>query len=152
MMILRVKRRKARLEITPMIDIIFFLLVFFLLFSTFKTAETGVEVELPKTVNIGDTEQNTIVVSITKEERIFYGKEPVGIEELARKVQRELRQDPASRFVVKPDTTVPYMELIKVMDTLAGAGVKQPLLGVDRRQTPKVTPENQMERTGDDSI
>jgi biopolymer transport protein ExbD len=109
-----------------MIDIIFFLLVFFLLFSTFKTAETGVEVELPKTVNVGDAKLNTIVVIITKDERIFYGKERVGIEELARKVQRELQQDPASRFVVKPDAAVPYLELVKVMDILAGAGVKQP--------------------------
>lgn len=149
---LQVKRKKPRLEITPMIDVIFFMLVFFLLFSTLKTAQTGVEVELPKTVNMGETEQNTVVVSITKDERVFYGKEPVGIEELERKVQQELRQDPASRFIVKPDATVPYLELIKVMDVLAGAGVKQPLLGVDRRQIPKATLENRMERTGDDSI
>lgn len=151
-MILRVKRRKPRLEIIPMIDIIFFMLVFFMLFSTLKTAQTGVEVELPKAVNLGKTEQNTIVVSITKEERIFWGKEPVSIEELERKVQLELRQDPASRFVVKPDATVPYLKLIKVMDALAGAGVKQPLLGVDRRQIPKTALENRMERTGDDNI
>lgn len=145
-MMLRVKRRKPRLEIIPMIDIIFFMLVFFMLFSTLKTAQTGVEVELPKTVNMGKTEQNTIVVSITKEERIFYGKEPVSIEELERKVQLELQQDPSSRFVVKPDAAVPYFELIKVMDALAGAGVNQPLLGVDRHQINKTALEGAQRR------
>lgn len=151
-MILRVKRKKPRVEITPMIDIIFFILVFFLLFSTLKTAQTGVDVELPKTLNMGETKQNSFVISITKEERIFFGEEPVGIEELGQKALQELRRDPECRFVVKPDASVPYLELIKVMDTLAGVGVKQPLLGVDRRQIPKSTLETRMERTSNDSI
>lgn len=151
-MILQVKRRKPRIEIIPMIDVIFFMLVFFLLFSTLKTTQTGVDVELPKTVNMGEAKQNTIVVSITKDERIYLGKESVGLEELKRKVLKELQQEPGSRFVIKPDAAVPYVELIKVMDALAGAGVKQPLLGVDRRQIPKNTLETRMERTGDDSL
>lgn len=145
---LRVKRRRPRIEIIPMIDVIFFLLVFFLLFSTLKTAQTGVEVELPRTVNMGQTEQNTIVISITKEKRVYFGQDSVGLEELERKVSRELQRDPGSRFVVKPDAAVSYDELVKVMDVLAGAGVKQPLLGVDRRQIPKT----RMERRGNDSF
>ena len=151
-MILRVKRRKPRVEIVPMIDVIFFMLVFFFLFSTLKTAQSGVDVELPKTVNIGETKQNAIVISITKEERVYFGKDLVGLEELVRKASGELRRDPGSRFVVKPDAAVPYDELIKVMDVLAGAGVKQPLLGVDRRQIPKSTFKTQMERNGDESF
>lgn len=149
---LKIKRRRPRIEIVPMIDVIFFLLIFFFLFSTFKTAQSGVEVDLPKTVNIGKSQQNTIVISINKERRIFFGKELVGLTELERKVAGELQQDPESRFVVKPDAKVPYAELIKVMDVLAGAGVKQPLLGVDRHQIPKSTFNHRMERTGDDSI
>lgn len=149
---LQVKRRRPRIEIVPMIDVIFFLLVFFFLFSTLKTSQSGVEVESPKTVNIGKSVENTVVISITQEERIYFGKEPVRLGELGQRAAAELRQDPASRFVVKPDAAVPYAELIKVMDALAGAGVKQPLLGVDRRQIPKSTHDKQMERTGDDSI
>ncbi|MGE5606921.1 MAG: ExbD/TolR family protein [Bacteroidota bacterium] len=151
-MILQIKRRKPRIEIVPMIDVIFFMLIFFFLFSTLKTVQSGVEVELPKTVNMGKSEMNTVVISITKEERIYFGKEPVGLLELKQRAAGELHQDPGSRFVVKPDAMVPYAELIKVMDALAGAGVKQPLLGVDRRQIPKSTLNEQMERTGDDSI
>lgn len=151
-MILQVKRRKARIEIVPMIDVIFFMLVFFFLFSTLKTAQSGVDVELPKTVNMGETKENIVVISITKEERVYFGKDLVGLEELVQRASGELQRDPGSRFVVKPDATVPYDELIKVMDALAGAGVKQPSLGVDRRQIPKSTLETQMERNGDDSF
>ncbi len=151
-MLLQIKRRRPRIEIVPMIDVIFFMLIFFFLFSTLNTGQSGVEVELPKTVNMGKSEQNTVVISITKEERIYFDKEPVRLVELEQRATRELRQDPGSRFVIKPDAVVPYAELIKVMDALAGAGVKQPLLGVDRRQIPKSTLDKQMERTGDDSI
>ncbi len=151
-MILRVKRRKPRIEIVPMIDVIFFMLVFFFLFSTLKTAQSGVDVELPKTVNMGEAKENTIVISITKEERIYFGKDSVGLEELVRKASVELQRDPGSRFVVKPDAAVQYDELIKVMDALAGVGVKQPLLGVDRRQIPKSNLDTQTERIGDDSF
>lgn len=147
-MILQVKRRRPRIEIVPMIDVIFFLLIFFFLFSTLKTSQSGVEVELPKTVNMGQSQPNTVVISITKEDKIYFGKEPVGLVELERKAAGELEQDPGSRFVIKPDGVVPYAELIKVMDALAGAGVKQPLLGVDRRQIPKTTLDKQMERIG----
>lgn len=149
---LQVKRRKSRIEIVPMIDVMFFMLIFFFLFSTLKTAQSGVDVELPKTVNLGESKQNTIVISITKEQQIFFGKDSVGLEELVKKASYELRRDPESRFVVKPDAVVPYVELIRVMDALAGVGVKQPLLGVDRQQIPKSNLENRMERTGDDSI
>mgnify|MGYP001952131120 CR=1 FL=1 len=149
---LQVKRRRPKIEIVPMIDVIFFMLIFFFLFSTLQTGQSGVEVDLPKTVNIGKSQQNTIVVSINRERRIFLGKELVGLAELGPKVASELQQDPESRFVIKPDAKVPYSELIKVMDVLAGAGVKQPLLGVDRHQIPKSNFDHQMERTGDDSI
>jgi biopolymer transport protein ExbD len=151
-MIFQVKRRRPRIEIVPMIDVIFFMLIFFFLFSTLKTNQSGVEVNLPKTVNIGKSQLNTVVISITKEKKIYFNKELIGLAELERKAAEELRQNPGSRFVVKPDAKVAYVELIKVMDALAGVGVEQPLLGVDRRQIPKPTRDKQMERTGDDSI
>jgi biopolymer transport protein ExbD len=115
-----------------MIDIMFFMLVFFMLFSTLKTAQTGVEVELPKTLHLGQTAQNTVVISITKDNHLFFGKDPVATDLLAGRVGQELERDASTVFVVKPDITVPYGELVKVMDVLAGAGVERPLLGVER--------------------
>lgn len=123
-----------------MIDVMFFLLVFFLLFSTLKTAQTGVAVDLPKTLFIGNAEQNTMVISIDREARLFLGKQPVTLEQLTAKLAQEVRNDPQTRVVVRPDSVVPYERIVRVMDALAGAGVAKPLLGVDRRQMPK--PEN----------
>lgn len=121
----------------PMIDVVFFLLIFFMLFSTLKTAQTGVPVELPKTFHLGQAEGNTVIVSITKDSRVYFGTEVMTLEKLTEAVGREVEQDPTTRVVIKPDATVSYDNLVRVMDALADSGVERPLLGVDRQQMPK---------------
>ena len=133
---LQVKRKRPRIEIVPMIDVIFFMLVFFMIFATFKTAQTGVKVDLPKTTHLGENEQNTAVISITRDGRVFFGKQEVSLAELRVKTATVLQKDQGSQFVIKPDATVGYQDLIKVMDIMAEAGVTHPLLGVDRQQIP----------------
>jgi biopolymer transport protein ExbD len=129
---LKIKRRRSRIELIPMIDIMFFMLVFFMLFSTLKTAQTGVMVELPKTIHLGQTRQNVVVVSIDRDHQLFFGKELIHLNILADKAQNELQNDGNAVFIIKPDISVSYGELVQVMDVLAGAGVERPLLGVER--------------------
>lgn len=120
-----------------MIDVMFFMLVFFMLFFTLKGAQAGVPVDLPKTVHTGQVERNDLVISINRDLQYFYGKDPVDLPQLTEKVGAELQKDPQTRVVITPDAAVPYSELVKLMDTLAGIGVEKPLWGVDRRQIPK---------------
>jgi biopolymer transport protein ExbD len=136
----QINRRRPRIELVPMIDVVFFILFFFLMFSTLKTAQTGVPVDLPKTTHLGRPEQNTIVVTIAKDTRVYFGTEAVNLSELNRRINTELKKDEQTRVIIKPDASVPYRELIRVMDSLAAAGVQQPLLGVDRQQIPGGTP------------
>jgi biopolymer transport protein ExbD len=135
----KIKRRQRKIEIVNMIDIMFFMLIFFMLFSTFDKAKTGIEVEVPKTVNIGETKQNTTVISIDQHAQVFWGADPVTLEQLKLHVREELSKDATTRFVIKPDAQVPYEELIQVTDSLASEGVYKPLWGVDRQQMPKTT-------------
>lgn len=133
----KVKRRRGRIEIVPMIDVMFFMLVFFMLFSTFDKAKAGIEVELPKTVNIGAPQHDVVVISIDRNSQVFYGKNPVDMEQLKSNILSELRKNADTRFIVRPDAAVPYADLIRVSDLLASAGVYKPLWGVDRGQMPK---------------
>lgn len=130
------KRRRPRIELVPMIDVVFFMLFFFMLFSTMKTAQNGVPIDLPKSTHLGKPEQNTVLVMIDKNAKVYFGTQSVGLEELTRRIRFELKKDDQTRVIIKPDATVPYGELIKVMDSLAGVGVQRPLLGVDRQQIP----------------
>lgn len=135
----QVKRRHPRIEIVPMIDVIFFMLIFFFLFSTLKEAQTGVEVDLPKTVHLGQTEQNTVVISIDANSQIFYGQDQVGLTDLEYQIKNSLQDERETRFIVKPDAVVPYQAIIAVTDLLASHGVDKPLWGVDRQKMPKTT-------------
>ncbi|TCL73276.1 biopolymer transport protein ExbD [Hydrogenispora ethanolica] len=133
---LEIKRRQSRIELVPMIDVMFFMVVFFMVFSTLKTAQTGVPLELPKALHIGKAEQNTVVVSIDKQSRLFYGKQTVDLGALKERIRREIAGDAETQVVIRPDAAVPYFQVVKVMDALASVGVKKPLLGVDRQQMP----------------
>ncbi len=133
---LAIKRRRPRIELVPMIDVMFFMLVFFMLFATFKGAQTGVAVELPKTLHVGKAQQNTVVISINQGSQLFYGKEAVAVGQLKERIRRELQNDPDTQVVIRPDATVAYAKVVQVMDVLAGVGVKKPVLGVDRKQIP----------------
>ena len=126
---LQLKRRKPRVEIVPMIDVMFFMLVFFLLFSTLKNAQTGVEVNLPKAMHLGEAKQNIVIITINQNAQIFFGKIPLELAEIQREVSNELHKDGQTQFIIKPDATVPYSVLISLMDKLAEAGVKATVMG-----------------------
>ncbi len=138
---LQVRKRRGRVDVLPMIDVMFFMLVFFMLFMTFKQAQTGVEVDLPKAMHMGQDKQNTVVISIDKEQKVYYGKKGIQLNELAQVVKDEARKDATVRFVIRPDAAVAYQDIVRVMDILAAAGVDKPLWGVDRNQIPKKVPE-----------
>jgi biopolymer transport protein ExbD len=133
----QIKRRRGRIEIVPMIDIMFFMLVFFMLFSTLDKAKAGIEVELPKTVNIGAAKTNMVVISINKNGQVFFGQNPVDLDQLQIELHREIEKDPQTSFIIRPDAAVSYGEIIRVTDLLASEGIYKPLWGVDRQQMPK---------------
>lgn len=133
---LQIKRRRPRIELVPMIDVLFFMLVFFMLFSTINGSEAGVPVQLPKVLHMGDAANNSLVVTITAGSQVYLGKRQIEINQLKQLVGLELQKEPATQVIVRPDAAVTYERIVKVMDVLADTGVEKPLLGVDRQQIP----------------
>jgi biopolymer transport protein ExbD len=139
---LQIKRRKSRIELVPMIDVLFFMLVFFMLFSTINGSQTGVPVQLPKALHLGDAANNSLVISITADAQLYLGKQLLGLSALRQQVGLQIKNDPATQVIVRPDAAVSYQEIVKVMDALASIGVEKPLLGVDRQQIPNAAKLN----------
>ena len=133
---LQISRRRPRIELVPMIDVMFFMLVFFMLFSTINGAQTGIPVDLPKALHIGDIDENTLVISITAESQIYLGKQLLDLTGMREQVGQQMKSNPAIRVIIRPDAAVSYKEIVAVMDNLASVGVQRPLLGVDRQQIP----------------
>src|SRR4051812_47512929 len=97
-------RRKARIEIVPLIDIMFFLLACFMMVSLTMINAKSVKVSLP-TAQTGDPENkpNTLAVSVTSSGAIFLDKKPIGKNELKAELARQRSQNANTRVVISGD-------------------------------------------------
>jgi biopolymer transport protein ExbD len=116
--------RKARIEIIPMIDAIFFLLVFFMFSSLSMIKLQGADVALPaarasgKGAATGQTKGNTLVLSVTAGNEFFLNKSKVARDQLASALQNAVNGQPNAVVVVNMAKTQTAQTLIDVMEAL----------------------------------
>ncbi|RMF90216.1 MAG: biopolymer transporter ExbD [Nitrospinota bacterium] len=116
----RRKRVENTLNIAPLIDIVFLLLIFFLLTSTFM--HTGIELTLPEaqTAEVQDVEEH--VISLTGEGELYLDLEPVSWEDLPERLQQSLANSPEKVVVINADRGVPLGFFVRAMDISRQAG------------------------------
>ena len=113
---------RPRVEVIPMIDIMMFLLVFFVVISLKMIAGTGIDMELPGSATTQELKTSTITVGVTKGgATVVDGKTltPDGLK--ARLIA--LKQAQPVEVVLAGDKDVPLQMLIQVMDTVRAAGI-----------------------------
>lgn len=125
-------KRRSRIDIVPMIDVIFFLLVFFMLFTTFKTTPYGFELKLPRATTVVKAESVNIMVNIASDGQLFLQDKAVDLTELKNQVKLKLIQRPDSTVVIKADERAEYKYLIQVMDAVSQVGGTKFSLAADR--------------------
>jgi biopolymer transport protein ExbD len=118
-------RKKARIEIIPLIDIMFFLLACFMLVSLTMVNSKSVKVSLP-TAQTGDLENkpNTLSISVDSTGGIFLNKHPVGKNELQGELTRERTQNANTRVVISGDVDARHGTVITVLDRVRSAGIQ----------------------------
>ena len=113
---------RARVEVIPMIDIMMFLLVFFVIITLRMIAGTGVAMELPGSATTQQLKTSTITVGVTKAgETVIEGK-AVTMDELKGKLL-ELKQAKPVDVVLAGDKDASLQTLLSVMDAVRGAGI-----------------------------
>ena len=121
-----------RLMIIPMIDIIFFLLVFFMMSTLFMVEQKVLPIVLPTADASQVDTGRTVPVSMLPDGSILVGSESVVKSELSGRIQKELAKDPESRFVLRADRSIAYGQVVEVLDGLRGAGVSRISVAVER--------------------
>lgn len=114
-------RIHSHLDIAPLIDIVFLLLVFFMLTSTFLTPE-AIELELPESSTAIVTEATPIIVSVDQAGRLALNGERIELEQLQAKIKPLLREDADSAITLKSDARTEVQQLLRVMDEIRAAG------------------------------
>lgn len=120
----RPQRKKARIEIIPMIDTMFFLLVFFMVATLSMTMERGIPVNLPHAATVRDELKQVATLTLTKEGELFFDKEPVsGPDEAVARLAQRRAPGTEVAVVINADRSVEHGHVVELMDVLRHAGV-----------------------------
>ena len=118
----RSRRRRSSPDITPLIDVMFFMLVFFMVFSTLKTEPMGLDVELPRAVTGSAQTSSSFEVLVYKSGTFYVAGRQVSGAELEQNLADRLRVNPDIFVIVKADKEVRYEHVVKALDHVRGVG------------------------------
>lgn len=112
----------ANVNLTPLIDMVFILLIFFIVTASF-VKETGVEVSRPSAKTAVSQAQNSILIAIRASGEIWLNGHPIDIRTVRAHIERALLENPTSSVVIVADKHTDTGRLIRVMDQVRLAGV-----------------------------
>lgn len=132
MLDIKYKRKPdALLNMTPMIDIVFLLLIFFLLTTNFITQE-GINVNLPRAMSTNPQTQEEIIIYITREGRVFIRNEEVNEAQLYKNLKSLIGDNPGKSVTIKADKQVILNAVVKVMDIVKSSGAGRLCIATER--------------------
>lgn len=112
-------RRRALISLTPLIDVVFILLMFFMLASSFMDWR-AIELNVPQQA-AGSTMEGSLLVEV-RADGVRLSGQTLSPAALAERVAERLQEDPQRAVLVKPAAGVPLQQTIRVLDRLVAAG------------------------------
>ncbi|BEV13469.1 biopolymer transporter ExbD [Herbaspirillum sp. DW155] len=117
------KKRKARVEIIPMIDVMMFLLVFFVLISLNVIPALGLKTRLPSSSTAQDLKPQTkAIITIAKDDVIQVDGENTTLDALTARLDKLRKEGEKLNLIINSDRGVEVQRLVDVMDTLKKGG------------------------------
>ncbi len=130
--------KKARIEIIPLIDIIFFLLATFIMVSLSMSKNQGVQVALPdagSAVPLLDQQDQdkAVTLSVTEKGDVFYNKEKIAIAQLPLKLQTLKATVKEPKVIVNSDAGADFKHVVAVLDEVRKAGINKVGINTDKK-------------------
>lgn len=111
----RRKNVEAHLNIAPLIDVVFLLLIFFML-SSYFVMQPGIKVTLPTASTSKLYPEEDIIISITSDDRLYMNEQPVTLTSLLGQLQIVLKESKTRTVIVKADEKIDLGLAVRVMD------------------------------------
>ncbi len=118
----RAPEEDAQIDMTPMLDIVFIMLIFFIVTTSF-VKEAGIEVNKPEASRAAAAKNANIFIAITADGDVWLDKRQVDIESISANVKRLLAEQPTDVVFIQADAEAEHGVVIKVMDQVKAAGV-----------------------------
>ena len=118
------------LELTPMIDMVFLLLIFFLVATTFHQEEREMQIVLPVAEAAGpiSTMLHEVIVNVDEQGQIIVGGRRMDVEYLRTLIREAVEVNPEQKVTVRGDRRTAYDNVAKVLDVCKGSGIQEPYL------------------------
>lgn len=128
----RQERRVSTLNFTPLVDVMFHLMIFILVTAQYSTLYT-MKVELPKAETAQQIgEKKVIVVSLTKDETIYFEREQVELDQLEIKLKEIAAKETPPQVILRADAQSTTGTLVHVMDLVQKVGLKRVSLQTEK--------------------
>ena len=114
--------QEAAVDITPMLDVVFIMLIFFIVTATF-VKESGISVDRPEASTAVIQEKANILVAIDAKNRIWVNRRQVDFRALSPIIERLHAENPKGKVIVQADKASRNEVLVQVMDASRRAGV-----------------------------
>jgi biopolymer transport protein TolR len=117
----RTQTSLSEINITPLVDVVFVLLIIFMI--TAPVLQSGIEVSVPKTRTVKEITEERLVLTIDRQQRVFLGNDPVNINQIAEVLRKKVRDPRNYSVFVRADENVPFGAFATVMDAVKRTGI-----------------------------
>jgi biopolymer transport protein ExbD len=119
------------LELTPLIDVVFLLLIFFMLATTFMDPEREIDLDLPEATSslAVETSNDDLIINVMRDGRLKLGESAVDRDGLLAELRRAARRDPGTPVTIRGDRRVAHEVIVGVMDACGQAGLRNLSVG-----------------------
>ncbi len=114
--------QSGAIDLTPMLDVVFIMLIFFIVTATF-IKEAGVEVDRPEATEALEKKNASILIAVTSDDEIWIDKVEVDPRGVKAKIESLLAENPKGTVVIQADTESSIKILVDVANTAREAGV-----------------------------
>ncbi|MEE8458239.1 MAG: biopolymer transporter ExbD [Phycisphaerales bacterium] len=122
--------REVTLEMTPLIDMVFLLLIFFLVATTFQQTEREMQIALPQAAFSGpiSTALREIIINVDAEGAIIVSGRTIEPDDLRALIENAMTANPDQKVTVRGDRDAVYAHIVRVLDICKSGGVQEPYL------------------------
>ncbi|MCO4320209.1 ExbD/TolR family protein [Aliidiomarina quisquiliarum] len=118
------EEEEATLDMTPMLDIVFIMLIFFIVTTSF-VKEAGIDVSRPEASQATTKPSANIFIAIRENGEVWMDRRQVDVERVAANLERLLAEQPTDMVVIQADKDARHGIVVKVMDQIKEAGIAQ---------------------------
>ena len=112
----------AEIDITPMMDIVFIMLIFFIVTTSF-VKEAGIQVERPLAAHGQPTDNANIFIAVSATDEVWLDKRRVDVERVAANLERLLAEQATDTVVIQADRNARHGTVVRVMDQIKAVGI-----------------------------